>query len=255
MRRRGVLELVGHDVVEAALHLLGDVGALGQQPARLDHQVAARRGCPPRAGSDRGGHRARRTPSRAAPAPAERGVLASRSRAAAQSRSRSGVTRSSLQQVDPAQEPCQEPGRVAADLVAAQRQVVDAIEQDRQAVGRGDGREERVEPRLDRMLAQDPLGDLVVGADPELLVRVPRARSRSRSRNRAAPARVRASARIRSAAGTPSSTIAPNRRTSASVRPLPARPMTRREPLRWATATLLPIPTPARVCVLHPPQR
>ena len=47
--------------------------------------------------------------------------------------------------------------RVAADLVAAQRQVVDPLEQQRQPVGRCvTAREERVEPGLERLVAQQP---------------------------------------------------------------------------------------------------
>ena len=100
------------------------------------------------------------------------GRFASRSRCVAQSRRRLGRHALELQEVDPAQEAGQEPGRVPADLVAAKRQVVDAVEQDRQAVGCRDGGEERIEARLGRVLAQDPLGDLGVGADPRLLVGV-----------------------------------------------------------------------------------
>ncbi len=72
--------------------------------------------------------------------------------AAAQSRKRLGRDALELQEVDPPQEPCQEPGRIAPDLMAAKRQIVDAVEQDRQAVGSRDGREERVEARLGRVL-------------------------------------------------------------------------------------------------------
>ena len=39
-------------------------------------------------------------------------------------------------------------------------------------VGRRDGGEERVEPGLDRVLAKQPLGDLLVGPDPQRFVRV-----------------------------------------------------------------------------------
>ena len=46
-----------------------------------------------------------------------------------------------------------------------------AVEQDREPVGGADGGEERVEAGLDRVLAQQRLGGLLVGVDPELLVR------------------------------------------------------------------------------------
>ena len=55
--------------------------------------------------------------------------------------------------------------------MAAQRQLVDAVEQDREAVGGADGGEEGVEAGLDRVLAQQRLRGLLVGADPKLLVR------------------------------------------------------------------------------------
>jgi hypothetical protein len=76
----------------------------------------------------------------------------------------------SLQRVDPAQQPGEQPCRIAADLVAAKRELVDAVEQDREPVGGADGGEERVEPGLDRVLAQQRLRGLGVGPDPQLLV-------------------------------------------------------------------------------------
>ncbi len=75
-----------------------------------------------------------------------------------------------LQQVDATQQPAEQAGGVAADLVAAQRQIVETVEQHGQAVGRADGGEERIEPGLGRVLAQERLGRLLVGVDPELLV-------------------------------------------------------------------------------------
>ena len=41
-----------------------------------------------------------------------------------------------LEDVDPAQQAGEQAGRVAADLVAAKRQLVEAVEQDREPVGR-----------------------------------------------------------------------------------------------------------------------
>ena len=75
-----------------------------------------------------------------------------------------------LQGVDAAQEPGQEPGRVAADLVPAQRQVVEPVEQHRQPIGGAHRGEEGVEPRLERVLSEQALGDDLIGRDPELLV-------------------------------------------------------------------------------------
>ena len=164
-----VLELVGHDVPEARPHLIGDVGALGDQPRCLDHQVA--RVQAPRvaqdavvAGVELGeldlAPRALTLRRAARLAIARRGPVAQALRAHALQ----------LQQVDPAQEPRQEPRGVAADLVPAQGQVLDSGEHDREPIGRGDRGEERIEPGLDRMVAKEPLGDLLVGTDPELLV-------------------------------------------------------------------------------------
>ncbi len=63
----------------------------------------------------------------------------------------------------------QQARRVAADLLAAQRQLVDALEQDREAVGGADGLEEGVEAGVGRVLAQQALAERRVGPDPQLL--------------------------------------------------------------------------------------
>ena len=76
-----------------------------------------------------------------------------------------------LQPVYPRQQARQEPGRVAADLVPAQRQRVEAVEQDRQPLRPPEHVEEGIEPRRLGVLAQQPLADLVPAADPELLIR------------------------------------------------------------------------------------
>ena len=76
-----------------------------------------------------------------------------------------------LHRVDSTEQPGQQPCRVAADLVPAQREVVEAVEEHREAVGGPDGGEERVEPRLQRVLAEQSLRHGLVGGDPELLVR------------------------------------------------------------------------------------
>ena len=80
-----------------------------------------------------------------------------------------GADRGGLQGVNPADHARQQPGRVAPDLVAAERQVVDAVEQDSQPLGRAQGLEERVHARLGRMLAQQAHGGDAVGVDGELL--------------------------------------------------------------------------------------
>ena len=76
-----------------------------------------------------------------------------------------------LQRVDPRQQPRQQAGRVAADLVPAQRQLVEAVEQHRQPLGRAEHVEEGVEAGGLGVLAQQPLADRVPAADPELLER------------------------------------------------------------------------------------
>jgi hypothetical protein len=55
--------------------------------------------------------------------------------------------------------------------VVSQGQIVDALEQDREAIRRADGGEEGVEAGLDRVLAQQRLRCFLIGVDPELLVR------------------------------------------------------------------------------------
>ena len=75
-----------------------------------------------------------------------------------------------LEGVDPLQQPRQQARRVAADLVAAQRQVVEAVEEHRQPLGRAEHLEERVEAGGVGVLAQDPFPDRVPGPHPELSV-------------------------------------------------------------------------------------
>jgi hypothetical protein len=58
------------------------------------------------------------------------------------------------QAVDPCHEAGQKRGRVAVDVVVAEAQLVEAVEQQGQAVGGGDRREERVESRLERLLRE-----------------------------------------------------------------------------------------------------
>ena len=53
----------------------------------------------------------------------------------------------------------------------AQRQRVEAVEQDRQPLGPPEHVEEGIEPGRLGVLAQQPLADLVPAADPELLIR------------------------------------------------------------------------------------
>jgi hypothetical protein len=55
--------------------------------------------------------------------------------------------------------------------VAAKRQVVDTFEQQRQPVGRAHRREQRVEPGFERLVAKDPLAQLLGAVDRQLFVR------------------------------------------------------------------------------------
>ena len=60
--------------------------------------------------------------------------------------------------------------RVAAQVVVAQRQLVDRLQQHRQPVGRADRRHERVEPGFERLVAQQARAEAVEGGDGQLLV-------------------------------------------------------------------------------------
>jgi hypothetical protein len=75
-----------------------------------------------------------------------------------------------LEAVDALDEAGKQRRRVATDLVTAQRQVVDPLEQQRQPVGGADRREQRVEPGLERLIAQDPLAELVRRVHGQLVV-------------------------------------------------------------------------------------
>ena len=163
-----VLELVDHQEAEALRDLAPHVGPLGEQAPERQYDVAGveavgggedavvlgiqRRelAFPPRALAGR--LVARRLPAFGGPGG-----------------QRFGVDRLRLQRVDAAQEPRQESGRVSADLVVAQRQLVDSVEQHRQPLGRPDGLEERVQSRLGGVVAQQALADRLPGADPKLL--------------------------------------------------------------------------------------
>ena len=59
--------------------------------------------------------------------------------------------------------------RVAADVVRGERQLVDPLEQHREAVGGRDRRGERVEPGLQRLVVQHVRAEAVDGRDGELL--------------------------------------------------------------------------------------
>ena len=154
-----ILELVGEHVGEAGAHRSGDVGAIAEQLAELDHQVAAVEV----AGLAQDAIVARVEIGEfdLAPAPLAlgraRGAALRGDRPITQRRRRD---RLGLQQVHPTQQPSEQARRVAADLVAAQRQLVEVVEHDREPVGRADRGEERVEARLERVVAQQSLAGL-----------------------------------------------------------------------------------------------
>ncbi len=170
MRDARVLELVGEQVREAAPNRGQDVGAVAQQLAELEHQVAV--------------VEASRLAQDAVVAGVEVGeldlalgalALGAPGRGALQRHpplaQRRRRDRLDLQQVDATQQPRQQARRVAADLVTAKRQLVDPVEEDREPVRGANGGEERIEAGLERVVAQQALGHLLIGVDPELLVR------------------------------------------------------------------------------------
>ena len=74
-----------------------------------------------------------------------------------------------LEDVDPLEQPGEQPGGVAADLMAAQRQLVEVVEEQGEAVRRRGRLEERVDAGLERVVAEHPLGEARPGLHPELL--------------------------------------------------------------------------------------
>jgi hypothetical protein len=74
-----------------------------------------------------------------------------------------------LEAVDPADDRAEHRARVAAQVVVAQRQIVDALEQHREPVGRGDRRGERVDAGLERLVVQQPCAEALEGRDRGLL--------------------------------------------------------------------------------------
>ena len=74
-----------------------------------------------------------------------------------------------LEAIDPRDHVGQQRGRVAAEVMDAQGQLVDVLEQHGEPVGRADRRDERVEPGLERLVVQQPGAEAVDGVDGELL--------------------------------------------------------------------------------------
>ena len=74
-----------------------------------------------------------------------------------------------LEAVDAGDDRAEQLARVAADVVRGERQLVDPLEQHREAVRGRDRRRERVEPCLERLVVQDVRAEAVDGGDGELL--------------------------------------------------------------------------------------
>ena len=170
VRQAGILELVGHQVAKTTSHVLTDVGANAQQLAELEHQVAAVEAARLAEDPVVAGVEVRELDlalgafalgCRAGGALERHGPLAQRG----------GRHRLRLEHVDATQQARQQPGGVAADLVPAK--------------GKPSTRSSRIarrsaaptvvkngsRPALDRVIAQERLGGLLVGLDPELRVR------------------------------------------------------------------------------------
>ena len=215
LREAGVLELVDQHVPVAARRAARARAASSRSRRKLrstrspdverarllEHRARARR-------------RARRTRARAARSSAgrPRRVVVRRHQLV-------------LEPVDALDDRAQRGARVAAQVVVAQRQVVDPLQQHGQPVGGADRRHERVEPGLERLVAQQARAEAVEGGDRELLVgalepvlelaRAARRRPRSSSRGRAATPAAR-----------PPRTRCRKRSARTVVLPLPAPPRT-----------------------------
>jgi hypothetical protein len=74
-----------------------------------------------------------------------------------------------LEAIDPRDHRGQQRGRAALEVVPLQRELVDALEQHGEAVGGRDRDDERVEPGLERLVAQQPRAEAMDGVHRELL--------------------------------------------------------------------------------------
>jgi hypothetical protein len=162
-----VLVLVHEHVAEALGEPRSDVGALVQQSGGLEDQVAEVE--PPRG------------PQQAVVMIVDVGELALavgvRALGVAGGRKALGVAAEPgrghglvLQPVDARDEAAHERRRVAADLMVAKRKLVEVLEQQRHAIGRGDRLERGVQPDLERLVAKEPGAEPMEGGDGELLV-------------------------------------------------------------------------------------
>ena len=170
MRGSRVLQLIDQDEGEALGDGGADVGVLAKQAAQFDHQVAAVDAAALAQDPVVRGIELRELQLPARGLPAGR-VACGPSLLLGPLAQFSGADGLGLQRVDAAQEPGEETRGIAPDLMTAEGQLVEAVEQDRQPVGRGDADDERVDPGLERVLQEQDLGDPGVGVDRQVLVR------------------------------------------------------------------------------------
>ena len=167
LRRGGVLELVDEQVREALGDCVGERGSPTEQPAQLQDRIDVV-------------HRPRRAEHRVMQLVDLRELTLSRRRIALRARGArlfsgpplEAIRRHAggLEGVDPVDDSRQQPRRVSSDLVSAQGQLVDSVEQHREALCRTQGLEERIQLGLRRVLAEQAGGRHGMGVDDELLV-------------------------------------------------------------------------------------
>ena len=74
-----------------------------------------------------------------------------------------------LEPIDPLDDRAEHRARVPAQVVGGERELVDPLEQEREPVGGRDRCHERVDARLERLLAQEPRAERLQGRDRQLL--------------------------------------------------------------------------------------
>ena len=158
-RGREILEVVDEHVAVARADARAHVRPVAQQPQRAQHEVA----CVERARLDQQALvREVELGELALPGPV--GLLRPRREAL-------GVDAVLLQPVDARDDARHERGGTAAEVVLAQRQVVEVLEQHRQPVGAPERHDERIEPRLQCLVVQDARAEVCDRVHRELLVR------------------------------------------------------------------------------------
>ena len=169
MRRSRVLQLIRHHLGEASGDLRSHVDPLPQEPVELEHKVARIEAPQPPQDAVVAGVHLRELDLTGGPLPLRlrRRIPSPSLGPVAEAARRDGL---GLQGVHPAEQPRQEAGRVAADLVPSERQLVQPVEEDGETVRGANRVEERIQARLERILAKQPLGRVLVGRRPDLLV-------------------------------------------------------------------------------------